>query len=158
MVLESCKKVLGKGVLLALALFLVAGMAPFTADAAMEAGSPGVGEKLFTGQKRFTNGGPPCISCHNAGVGALGGGRLGPDLTKVYLDPSKNPLLNAAWINASSIPVMGPVFSAKNVTDAEVADLRAFFEQQANTASVSSNTGVFTIVGIGGFIGILGGR
>lgn len=155
MVLEMCKKALGKGALFALALFLVAGMLPVTADAAMEAGNPSVGKQLFTGEKRFTNGGPPCISCHNAGVGALGGGKLGPDLTKVYLDPSKNPFVNAAWINAPSIPVMGPVFSNRNVTDAEVADLRAFFEQQANTAKVTSSTGAFTIIGIGGFIGIL---
>ena len=37
------------------------------------------GENLFTGSDRFEAGGPSCLSCHAvAGVGALGGGRLGP--------------------------------------------------------------------------------
>lgn len=142
--------------MLALALVLVTGLLPKAADAAMEPGDPAVGQQLFTGEIRFTNGGPPCISCHNAGVGALGGGRLGPDLTKVYLEPSKNPLVNAAWINAPTIPVMGPVFSNRPVTDEEVGNIRAFFEQQANATNVSgAKGGVFTIIGIGGFIGIL---
>ncbi len=154
MVLESCKRMFGKGVLLALALLLIAGTLPLAADAAIEPGSAAAGEKLFTGQKRFANGGPACISCHNASVGALGGGALGPDLTKVWADPSKNPLLNVAWVNNEGIPVMGPVFSRHNIEEAEMTDLRAFFEQQSK-GPVSSSTGAFTIIGLGGFIGIL---
>ena len=154
MVLESCKRMFGKGVLLALAIFLIAGTLPMVADAAIEPGSAAAGEKLFTGQTRFANGGPACISCHNASVGALGGGILGPDLTKVYADPSKNPLLNTAWVNNEGIPVMGPVFSRKNITDDEMTNLRSFFEQQSK-GDVTSSTGAFTIIGLGGFIGIL---
>ena len=46
------------------------------------AGDAERGENLFTGSDRFEAGGPSCLSCHAvAGVGALGGGRLGPDLT-----------------------------------------------------------------------------
>ncbi|HLC18036.1 MAG TPA: hypothetical protein VJM57_03370 [Thermodesulfobacteriota bacterium] len=113
------------------------------------------GQMLYTGQKRFTNGGPPCMSCHNASVGALGGGCLGPDLTMAYADPSKNPLINAVWINNPGTPVMGPVFSNRPVTDEEAANLRAFFEQTCKGEVVPVPTGTFTIVGIGGFIGIL---
>ena len=108
----------------------------------------------FTGQKAFASGAPACISCHSAGVGELGGGRLGPDLTKVYADESKKPLLSAAWINAGS-PVMAPVFSNKNVSDEEVSHLRAFFEEQAKAEVKASSTGTFTIIGLGGFVGIL---
>ncbi len=43
-----------------------------------EQGDYKTGRALFSGEKRFTNGGPPCISCHSAGVGELGGGILGP--------------------------------------------------------------------------------
>lgn len=154
--LRSCKKILVKGLQLGFALSLVAGVAPMKA-AAFENAEPGdaaLGKMYFTGEKQFASGAPACISCHNAGVGSLGGGVLGPDLTNVYADDSKNPLLNAAWINAGS-PVMAPVFSKRNVTDEEVSHLRAFFAEQANVEAKPAPTGIFTIVGIGGFVGIL---
>ena len=173
--LKSCKKILVKGLQLGFVLSLVAGVAPmkaFAEDAAApaadpaatsaeaapaapaESGDAALGKMYFTGQKAFASGAPPCISCHSAGVGELGGGVLGPNLTRVYADESKNPLLSAAWINAGS-PVMAPVFSNKNVTDEEVAHLRAFFAEQANTEMKPSSTGTFTIIGLGGFVGIL---
>src|SRR3972149_3974990 len=173
--LKSCKKILVKGLQLGFVLSLVAGVAPmkaFAEDAAAPAADPAatsaeaapaapaetgdgaLGKMYFTGQKAFASGAPPCISCHSAGVGELGGGVLGPNLTKVYADESKNPLLSAAWINAGS-PVMAPVFSNRNVTDEEVAHLRGFFAEQANTEMKPSSTGTFTIIGLGGFVGIL---
>ncbi|MBI1911223.1 MAG: hypothetical protein HYS21_04415 [Deltaproteobacteria bacterium] len=180
MVLKGCKKVLVKGLQLGLAMFLVSGIMPMqansepapadqtpaaeaaapAADAAAattapaETGDANIGWLYFTGGKSFTNGAPPCISCHSAGVGELGGGVLGPNLTKVYADESKNPLLSSAWINGGS-PVMAPIFSQKNITDEEVGHLRAFFAQQAKTEVASSSTGTFTIIGLGGFVGIL---
>ncbi len=149
--------------------------APAAAPAGpQEKGDPNLGRMLFTGEKAFANGGPPCMSCHSAGVGELGGGILGPDLSKVYADPSTNPLVNGAWINSDGTPVMGPIFSNRNVTDDEVDALRAFFEQQAKNAPsdaptppalpasgivngnvATPSTSTFTVVGLGGFIGIL---
>src|SRR5215471_7583751 len=58
--------------------------APATEPASAPAvqGNPEIGKDLFTGVVRFQNGGPPCMACHSAGgIGALGGGQLGPDLT-----------------------------------------------------------------------------
>jgi cytochrome c2 len=47
-------------------------------------GNADTGKELFTGVARFQNGGPPCMACHSTGgIGALGGGALGPDLTTV---------------------------------------------------------------------------
>lgn len=175
MVLKSCKRMLWRGVQLGLAFSLVAGfmpagvmaedaMAPATAPAAeqaaapagpVEKGSPAIGKALFTGEKRFTNGGPPCISCHSAGVGELGGGVVGPNLTKIYADESKNMFVSGAWINGGGSPVMGPIFMNKNVTDEEVDNLRAFFEQQSKTAVAPSHGGTFTVIGLGGFVGIM---
>lgn len=173
MVLKRCKDVLKKGTQLALALALVYGVTPSTVKAAdtaapqaaapaatapaepAEKGNADIGRQLFTGERSFTNGAPPCISCHSAGVGALGGGVLGPNLTKVYADPSKNPLLNSVWINNPGTPVMGPVFSNRNVTDEEVDNLRAFFQKQSQGPVAASSTGTFTVIGIAGFIGIL---
>ncbi|MDO8427550.1 MAG: hypothetical protein Q7T24_08550 [Deltaproteobacteria bacterium] len=165
--LKSCKRFFGKGLQLGLGLLLVSGLVPMAAFAEQaaapaveaaapaEAGNANVGRALFIGAKRFTNGGPPCISCHSAGVGELGGGILGPNLTKVYADESKNPLINAVWINNPSTPIMGPVFSNRNVTDEEVGNLRAFFAEQAKGEVAASSTGTFTIIGLGGFVGIL---
>lgn len=171
--LRSCKKVLVKGLQLGFAFCLVSGIAPMKAsaqDAAapaatetaapaeaaapVETGDAAIGKMYFTGAKSFASGAPPCISCHSAGVGELGGGVLGPNLTKVYADESKNPLLSSAWINGGS-PVMAPIFGNRNVTDEEVSHLRAFFAEQAKGDVKSSSTGTFTIIGLGGFIGIL---
>lgn len=122
-------------------------------------GDPTVGRMLFTGEKRFANGGPPCISCHNVGIGALGGGTLGPNLMlpneKYGVGPApQNPLIAAAWINNPATPVMGAIFSRHNVTDEEVDHLKAFFTSIADQP-VTSKSGVFVGVGAAGFVGIL---
>lgn len=162
--LKSCKRIVKRGLQLGLATFLLSGFVPMKATAmqtadmgyeAQEAGDPGIGMEYFQGTRRFENGAPPCISCHSAGVGQLGGGILGPNLTKVYGDESKNPLVSGAWINGGGSPTMGPVFSNKPVTDDEVNQIRAFLEQQSHQGTVSSHTGIFAIIGIGGTVGIL---
>ena len=119
------------------------------------AGDYATGKALFTGEKRFTNGGPPCISCHSAGVGALGGGILAPNLTKAFADPSKNPLMSTAWVNGGGSPVMGPIFSNRNITEEEMVNLRAFFKVASEKDVVPSSTGKFTILGLIGSVGIL---
>lgn len=167
MVLQSCKKSIKRGLQLGLALSLIGAYMPVKAIAELapvavaapagpqEKGNPAIGQALFTGEKRFANGGPPCISCHSVGVGSLDGGQLGPNLTKVYADPSKNGLLSTVWVNQPSIPVMGPVFSNRNVTDEEMDNLRAFFERRSAGVVAPSSTATFTVIGLGGFIGIL---
>ncbi|OGP95194.1 MAG: hypothetical protein A2V53_02820 [Deltaproteobacteria bacterium RBG_19FT_COMBO_56_10] len=164
--LRSCKTILVKGLQLGFALSLVAGIVPMKAiaedvaadaaavEAPAETGDAVIGKMYFTGEKRFESGAPACISCHSVSYGSLNGGVLGPNLTKVYADESKNPLLSAAWINGGS-PVMAPIFGAKNVTDEEVSHLRAFFAEQSKGEVASSQTGTFTIIGLGGFVGIL---
>jgi len=155
MVSESCRKVLGRGVLLALAVLLISGLTPMFSATAQGLGDPAVGKMLYTGQKRLKNGGPPCISCHNVSFGALGGGSLGPDLTKIMADPGKKFLVATAWINNFGSPVMGPIFNARPITEDEVANIAAFFTEQSKGSVRPAPTGIFTIVGIGGFIGIL---
>lgn len=129
--------------------------APAPAEAAAPVGDYAAGKALFTGEKRFKNGGPPCISCHSAGVGELGGGILGPNLTKAFADPSKNPLLSTAWVNGGGSPVMGPIFSSKNITDEEMINLRAFFKAASEKEVTPASTGKFTIIGLLGSVGIL---
>ncbi len=110
------------------------------------------GEALFTGRTRFENGGPPCISCHSTGVGALGGGTLGPNLTKVWAE--KFFLIDAGWINSEGVPVMGAIFPKRNITEEEVEHLKAFFSVRAQEAPKSS-TGKFVGISIAGFIGLI---
>ncbi|MCC7202886.1 MAG: hypothetical protein IT393_09545 [Nitrospirae bacterium] len=121
-------------------------------------GDAAIGRMLFTGEKRFENGGPACISCHSVGLGTLGGGTLGPNLMlpneKYGVGPApQNPLIAAAWINSTGTPIMGPVFSRKNVTDDEVTHLKAFFSTLP--AEQASKTGAFIGISAAGFVGIL---
>lgn len=174
MVFESSKKIVVGGLRLGAAAVLAAGVMTATAFAApaasapaaavvapaapagpVETGNASIGEQLFKGERRFSNGGPPCISCHSASTGSLEGGVLGPNLTKTYADETKNGLLSTMWVNQPSIPVMGPVFSAKNITDDEMGNLRAFFERQSKGAVTGSAGSTFTVIGILGGIGIL---
>src|ERR1700690_2997169 len=49
-------------------------------------GDAGQGKSLFMGSKGFRNGGAPCMSCHSvAGINFLGGGSIGPELTRAYV-------------------------------------------------------------------------
>lgn len=121
-------------------------------------GDAGIGKMLYTGEKRFENGGPPCISCHNVGYGTLGGGTLGPNLMlpneKYGVGPApQNPLIAAAWINSPGTPIMGAVFSRKNITDDEVTHLKAFFSTLP--AEQTSKSGAFVGISAAGFVGIL---
>jgi len=123
--------------------------------APVEAGDANVGRALFTGEMRFENAGPPCMSCHSSGVGALDGGSLGPNLTKAYVDETKNPLLSTAWVNGGGSPTMGPIFMAKNITEAEMENLRAFLKVQGEKNVAPSQTLTFAGIGIIGFVAIL---
>ena len=91
-------------------------------------GDSGRGKSLFTGSTRLDAGGPACLSCHSvAGVGALGGGQLGPDLTGAFAKYGGAQGLASA-LKTVSFPTMAPIFSRKPLTDAERADLVAFLQ------------------------------
>jgi len=118
------------------------------------AGQAESGRKLFTGEKSFKNGAPPCISCHNASDGVLGGGSLGPDLTEVMVDDSRSGLVMAEWINDEGNPTMGQIFSRHEVTEEEVEDLKAFLTVQGSKG-VKTSGAQFAGGGIVGFIGLM---
>jgi cytochrome c2 len=94
---------------------------------ALPAGDAAAGKLLFTGAVSFRNGGAPCMACHSvAGIGALGGGTMGLDLTPAY-GKYKEALLS--W--PQSMPPMQPIFSADPLTPQEQADLVAFLKSAA---------------------------
>ncbi len=99
---------------------------PLATVEGLEEGDEGRGKNLFTGVTRLSNGGPSCRACHSSGgIGGLGGGKLGPDLTGAY-DKLGDGLI--IWPSASSpSDTMRPIFSSKALTEREEADLLAFF-------------------------------
>ncbi len=115
------------------------------------AGDAARGEELFKGSKRFDAGGPSCLSCHAvAGVGALGGGRLGPDLTGAYAKYGGRQGLEAA-LKTIPFPTMLPIFSRKALTAEERADLVAFLEtapHQQRPASAAGKLVGFSVAAV----------
>jgi len=88
--------------------------------------NPAVGKALFTGATQLAHGGPACISCHTiAGVGSLGGGQVGPDLTRAATKYGGAKGL-ASVLASIPFPKMVPIYDGHPLTTAEQADLAAF--------------------------------
>jgi mono/diheme cytochrome c family protein len=108
------------------------GAAP-PATAALPPGDAAAGRELFVGGIRMKNGGPPCMSCHSiSGIGALGGGTLGPDLTDAYKKYGGDAGL-ASFLTSVPTPTMSAVWSKNPLTPQEVANLTAFVKEGALT-------------------------
>lgn len=101
---------------------------PFTeADRAM-------GRNIFLGTLPLASGGTACLSCHSVhGTAALGGGRLGPDLTNVY-ERLKGRQSLSAWLMAPGTETMLPIFKSHPIAAEEVHALAAYFESVAGEA------------------------
>lgn len=83
------------------------------------------GYRLFTGRAKLSGGGAACISCHNVnGVGRLGGGTLGPDLTAVSTKYKEPELISI--LQNPNFPTMKSVFAMRPLTDEEIVQLIAF--------------------------------
>lgn len=129
-----------------------AGHAPAPAQAptpTAPVGDPYIGKDLFTGAARLQNGGAACIACHDvAGIGALGGGALGPDLTLTYTkfgaDGTASLLTNLAF------PTMIPIFGTRLLTPEEQAHLAAFFQQTAQAAPPAQPVGQLALLAAAG--------
>ncbi len=113
-----------------------------------------MGRDIFMGYARLQSGGPACISCHSAnGAGTLGGGRLGPDLTRIFGQHGRKGL--AAWLSAPATPTMQPVFMATPLTADEILPLVAYFEHTAKEGQPGGAAAPlnFFLLGLGGAAG-----
>jgi len=112
------------------------------------------GEEYFFGVRPLENGGAACFSCHAVrGAGVLGGGRLGPDLSRVYerLEGRKGL---SAWLSAPATTTMQTLFKERPLNSAEIHALVAFFERSAAKGGEEDMSGplAFLLMGLGGAV------
>jgi mono/diheme cytochrome c family protein len=116
------------------------------------------GKALFTGTKRFENGGASCASCHNVDrAGVRAGGALAKDLTDAHTR------LSAAGVRAviarSPFPIMSIAFEDKPLTSQEVFDVAAFLQFVDEDPSARSGTyypATMAVWGLGSIITLIG--
>ncbi len=117
------------------------------------------GRAIFLGEKALAGGGPACVSCHTLrGLGGLGGGRLGPDLTRVYERlQGRKPL--SAWLAAPVSPTMAPVLKSRPLQSDEILALVALFQDSAQKGGEDESPSMLTffLLGTGGMVlGLVG--
>ena len=107
------------------------------------------GKSLFEGSNRFDNGGPPCLACHSiAGIGALGGGALGPDLTGAYGKFGEAGM--ASILATLPFETMSPIFDDHPLTDEEQVHLSLFLSQAAVSKRTAASVGQLALLGVAG--------
>lgn len=87
------------------------------------------GRELFVGLRSFANDGPSCLSCHAVqGISAIGGGRLGPDLTQI-LNKLKGREGLFGWLSSPPTATMQPIFKQHPLDESERIALVAFLDK-----------------------------
>ena len=110
------------------------------------------GTQIFMGTKGLSQAGPPCISCHTLGtIGGFGGGRLGPDLTQVYVRLGGRKSLGA-WLSAPPTPTMRSVFHDHPLHSEEILPLLSVFEDASRRSQpADTNSQIrFFLAGLAG--------
>ncbi len=107
------------------------------------------GRRIFMGSKLLTKGGPSCISCHQVrGVAALGGGRLGPDLTGAYARLGGQAALTS-WFSSPASVTMKPVFATHPITPDEAHALVSYLKVAGARGGTASSSMVnFVLLGL----------
>ncbi len=101
------------------------------------------GEKLFTGQTRFANKGPSCISCHNVqDAKVMAGGTLARDLTHTFSRLNDDGV--RAILNNPPFPAMKQAYKNKPLSDDEIFNLTVFL-QQMDKSSESAQKKNYTL-------------
>ncbi len=113
-----------------------------------------LGKQMFTGERGLASGVPACISCHTMkGLGGLGGGRLAPDLTRVFERLQGRQALGA-WLAAPATPTMGPLFRRHPLGQDEILPLIAYFEDSARQGGQDTSVALlnFFFLALGGAV------
>ena len=119
------------------------------------------GKEIVLGSRQLAGGGAPCISCHTLHeLPGLGGGRLGPDLTRSYQRLGGRSSMST-WLASPPTPTMQAAYRAHAFTPAEITSLVAYFESAAkqdaaNPAPAQARPVVtFLLIGLGGSLAAL---
>ncbi len=110
------------------------------------------GRELFIGVRLLKNGAPACIACHTvSGLGSLGGGRLGPDLTHAYGRLGGRQGL-IPWLGAVPSATMRPIFQEHSLAEDEVLALTAFLKEETESDRPENRAAVvnFLLIGMAG--------
>lgn len=115
-----------------------------------------LGKSLFIGTVSLKNGGPACISCHNvSGIGVIGGGTVGKDLTGTYKGMGEAGVL--AILKTYPFPIMKEIYTSKPVTDDEAGHISAFMKETGSASgSSSTNQTIFLIASAAGALLLIG--
>jgi len=107
---------------------------------------PDAGRDLFTGKRALKNGGPSCLTCHTiSSIGIIGGGTVAKDLTAAYITLGETGI--SSLLKTTPFPMMKEIYSAKPITDEEIASVLAFLKNAGSTPSSSSqNPSLFFII------------
>jgi hypothetical protein len=110
------------------------------------------GRELFVGELLPKNGAPACIACHTvSSLGSLGGGRLGPDLTRAYGRLGGREGL-IPWLSAVPSATMRPIFQEYPLEEDEVIALVAFLKEETENDGPENQAAVvnFLLFGMAG--------
>ena len=115
------------------------------------------GRDIFLGPQRLEAGGTACVSCHSMyDTPALGGGRLGPDLTNIY-ERLQGRVPLSAWLGAPGTETMQPIFKNHPLSADEIHALVAYFESTTAESPADSSGGrvAFLLFGlVGAVVGV----
>jgi mono/diheme cytochrome c family protein len=120
-------------------------------------GDAGKGRDIYTGKIPLKHGGAACLSCHNiSGVGALGGGSMGNDLTKAYSALGEQGI--ASILKTPPFPIMKEIYAEQPLTEDEIAHLVAFLQEVSGGGepTPAQSPRIFIIIGVVGFLIIAG--
>lgn len=115
-----------------------------------------LGRKYFTGEMRFKNGGPACVSCHNIeGVGGFGGGSLASGIGSGFSSLNKAHERNggdAGLVSVLSNPqfvVMKNAFAQNPLAQEEVVAVTAYLgDVSANTKEEPGSVGMILLLAL----------
>ncbi|MDY0137869.1 MAG: c-type cytochrome [Thiomicrospira sp.] len=115
------------------------------------------GAKLFSGEKRLTNGGAACNSCHNVqNAQTFSHGTLAKDLTASWEMMGSSGV--AAIIKSPPFPLMTTAYHNQPVTEQETIDLTAYLKSvsvSSGDQSAESYDMAMAIFGVSAFFVIM---
>lgn len=116
------------------------------------------GRRIFVGLEPLERGGPSCISCHTVGgLGGLGGGRLGPDLTKIW-EKYQTRTKFGSWLSGPATATMQPTFRDREMDmEDEILPLIAYLSDTAARESEDDRPSalIFVLLGLAGAVGVV---